>query len=242
MPVKEMTFSRIIAHVKRVITPLMDVDEIREHFGIDLCSGKHFRFIRAMTQVANAGVALLRFPSNLQEGWMKLLNHHLVDWLTIKFAITTLFVESNGEVNQLMSPKHWVEVLAVRDRLYRAAVQSADFGAVTQEFLSYFLNVHTLSMPLRSTYSGEGVSSQAFVSESVVRRVTLYTAVSTAIRSLTTLTLSTSVFRTQARARDQGFFSSLNRYTLRKKLGQLLRLASIKLPELLLCVALPVRR
>jgi hypothetical protein len=37
-----------------------------------------------------------------------------------------------------------VEVLAVRNRLYHSAVQSADCGAATQEFLSHFLDIHTV--------------------------------------------------------------------------------------------------
>jgi hypothetical protein len=92
VPVSEISFNRMVAFVKYVLTPILDADEIREQFDIDLHPSRPLRFLRAMTKVCIAGLGLLHFPVNLQQGWMSKLKHHLVDWLTIKFLIATLFM------------------------------------------------------------------------------------------------------------------------------------------------------
>jgi hypothetical protein len=129
----------MVAFVKYVITPMLDADEIREQFDIDLHSSRPLRFIRAMTEVCIAGLGLLRFPANLQQGWMSLLKHHLVDWLTIKFLIATLFMPAHSK---LMSSKHWVKALAVRRRQYLSAINSANFGARRSAFLDHIVEHH----------------------------------------------------------------------------------------------------
>jgi hypothetical protein len=58
MPVSRLDFDSITKHVKRVITPLLDVNEIREQFGIELNSSKPFRFIRAMSQCRHRAPSL----------------------------------------------------------------------------------------------------------------------------------------------------------------------------------------
>jgi hypothetical protein len=95
-----------------------------------------------MTQVGIAGMGLLRFPANLQQGWMSLLKHHLVDWLTIKFLIATLLMQAHSK---LMSPKHWVEALAVRHRVYLTSINSADFGARRPAFLNHIVKHHAMA-------------------------------------------------------------------------------------------------
>jgi hypothetical protein len=142
VPVSEISFNRMVAFVKYVLTPILDADEIREQFDIDLHPSRPLRFLRAMTKVCIAGLGLLHFPVNLQQGWMSKLKHHLVDWLTIKFLIATLFMQAHSK---LMSSKHWVEALAVRHRLYLSAINSADFGARRPAFLDHIVEHHAMA-------------------------------------------------------------------------------------------------
>ncbi|KAI4713302.1 hypothetical protein J4E89_002281 [Alternaria sp. Ai002NY15] len=121
--------------IQDVLGPLTGTEDIRRQFGIDLEDPNDpLRFLQAMKNVVHAGVLQGRFPLNFQEGWMPELRLRLGDWQTIKFLIASLFISAHW---RLMTPWQWAGVLAERNRIGRAASDSADFGPSRDSWIEY---------------------------------------------------------------------------------------------------------
>jgi hypothetical protein len=144
-------FDAIATHIEGIVYPLLELEEIYTQFGIDIeCSNEPLRFIQAMNQVISAGVARIRIALRLHEGWMSILVPHLNDWLTVKFLVASLFVKTQSA---LMKPSQWIDVLAARNRLGRAAFSSTDFGpSMVDAWLEYINDRYDAQYEVASGY------------------------------------------------------------------------------------------
>ena len=131
-------FALMATTIQDMLGPLTEIENIRMQFGIDLeDSNDPLQFLQAMKTVVHAGVLLGRFPPNLQQGWMPMLRLRLGDWQTIKFLIASLFISAQW---RLMTPGQLASVLAERNRIGRAASDSADFGPSRDSWIEYINN------------------------------------------------------------------------------------------------------
>lgn len=124
-----------IQQVAGTIAPLCDEDEIFARFGIDFVDfDDTSRFSRALSAILTSGLALLRSPPNLLEGYMPELSAHQYDWDTIVYLVAALFIHNWAP---LMSAQEWIDMLRQQRVLYSQAHNSHGFGMDTPEWLDH---------------------------------------------------------------------------------------------------------
>jgi len=151
-------FDLMATTIQDMLGPLTGTEDIRTQFGIDLeDSNDPLRFLQAIKTVVHAGVLLGRFPPNLQEGWMPTLRLSLGDWQTIKLLIASLFISVQW---RLMTPWQWASILAERNRIGRAASDSADFGPSRDSWIEYINNRYNAEygISIDTYFPGAGIT------------------------------------------------------------------------------------